>query len=234
MPESVTTGVPTVQNDYEVRRARLIAAIEAEVRETSSALGKDRLDPRVIDALGKVPRHEFAPPELRAEAYRNRPLPIGCGQTISQPYIVAIMTDLLAVPPDGRVLEVGTGCGYQAAVLAELCAEVYSIEIVEPLGRDAQDRLARLGYANVHVRVGDGFAGWPEHAPYDAIIVTAAAEDTPPPLLKQLGPGGRMIIPLRGGYGFQELVLIEKDDKGAVRQKDILPVMFVPLTGEHR
>lgn len=222
-----------MQHDYEAQRQRLIEAIEVEVRETSFALGKDALDPRVIDAIGKVPRHEFVPAELRYAAYRNIPLPIGCGQTISQPYIVAIMTDLLNLSPDGHVLEVGTGCGYQAAVLAALCAEVRSIEIVEPLGRDAQERLARLGYSNVHVRVGDGFAGWSEHAPYDGIIVTAAATETPAPLLKQLAPGGRMIAPLRSGYGFQQLVLIEKDDDGAVTQKDILPVMFVPLTGEH-
>jgi len=222
-----------VQKEYEVQLQRLIGEIEAEVRETSFALGKDALDPRVIEAIRRVPRHEFVPPELRDVAYRNMPLPIGCGQTISQPYIIAIMTDLLSVVPDGRVLEVGTGCGYQSAVLAELCATVYSIEIVEPLGRDAQDRLARLGYDNVHVRVGDGFAGWPEHAPFDAIIVTAAAELVPPPLLEQLRPGGLMIIPLRSGYGYQQLVLIEKDDHGSITQRDILPVMFVPLTGDH-
>ena len=222
-----------MQKEYEVQLQRLIGEIEAEVRETSFALGKDALDPRVIEAIRRVPRHEFVPPELRDAAYRNLPLPIGCGQTISQPYIIAIMTDLLSVVPDGRVLEVGTGCGYQSAVLAELCATVYSIEIVEPLGRDAQDRLARLGYDNVHVRVGDGFAGWPEHAPFDAIIVTAAAELVPPPLLEQLRPGGLMIIPLRSGYGYQQLVLIEKDDHGSITQRDILPVMFVPLTGDH-
>ena len=163
----------------------------------------------------------------------NRPLPIGHAQTISQPYIVAIMTDLLALPRAGRVLEVGTGSGYQAAVLAELGIEVYSIEIVEPLGLSARALLERLGYRNVQVRIGDGFAGWPEAAPFDAIIVTAAAAETPPPLLAQLKPGGRMIIPLERGFGAQDLVLIEKDAKGSVSREVILPVIFVPLTGEH-
>jgi len=222
-----------VQAKYEVQLERLIREIESDVRETKFALGKNVLDPRVIDAICNVPRHEFVPADLRRAAYRNMPLPIGHGQTISQPYIVAAMTDLLSVPPDGRVLEVGTGCGYQSAVLAEICAAVYSIEIVAPLGHEARERLERLGYDNVHVRVGDGFAGWPEEGPFDAIIVTAAAERVPPPLLEQLGPGGRMIIPLRSGFGYQQLVLVKKDPLGEVTQRDILPVMFVPLTGDH-
>jgi protein-L-isoaspartate(D-aspartate) O-methyltransferase len=219
--------------DYAERLERLIAEIEAEVRATSFALGKDELDPGVLEALRSVPRHEFVPQELRSVAYLNRPLPIGCGQTISQPYIVAIMSDLLRLPPAGRVLEIGTGCGYQAAVLSRLCAVVYSIEIVEPLGYAAQDRLARLGYDNVHVRVGDGYAGWPKHAPFDGIIVTAAAPDVPRPLQEQLKPGGRMLIPLRAGFGYQQLVLVEKGEDGVVTERDILPVMFVPLTGGH-
>ncbi len=218
---------------YEAERRRLLEEIAADVRMTRDALGKDVLDPRVMAAIGRVPRHEFVDDEWKDVAYLNQPLPIGCGQTISQPYIVAVMTDFLDVPADGRVLEVGTGCGYQAAVLAEVCESVYSIEIVAPLGRQARDRLARLGYDNVHVRVGDGFAGWPEHGPYDGIIVTAAAEEVPPPLLEQLKPGGRMIIPLRTRFGGQELVLIETDEQGSVRREDILPVMFVPLTGDH-
>jgi protein-L-isoaspartate(D-aspartate) O-methyltransferase len=222
-----------VQEKYEIQLERLIREIEADVRETKFALGKNVLDPRVINAIRNVPRHEFVPADLRSAAYRNMPLPIGHGQTISQPYIVAAMTDLLSVPPDGRVLEVGTGCGYQSAVLAEICAAVYSIEIVAPLGHEARERLERLGYDNVHVRVGDGFAGWPEEGPFDAIIVTAAAERVPPPLLEQLGPGGRMIIPLRSGFGYQQLVLVDKDPLGEVTQRDILPVMFVPLTGDH-
>jgi protein-L-isoaspartate(D-aspartate) O-methyltransferase len=218
---------------YEAERRRLLEEIAADVRMTRDALGKDVLDPRVMAAIGRVPRHEFVDDEWKDVAYLNQPLPIGRGQTISQPYIVAVMTDFLDVPADGRVLEVGTGCGYQAAVLAEVCESVYSIEIVAPLGHDARDRLARLGYDNVHVRVGDGFAGWPEHGPYDGIIVTAAADEVPPPLLEQLKPGGRMIIPLRTRFGGQELVLIETDDRGSVRREDILPVMFVPLTGDH-
>ncbi len=222
-----------MEGEYEVRRNRLLREIEAEVRDTRRALGKEELDPRVMEAIRNVPRHEFVPPGLRGAAYLNRPLPIGHGQTISQPYIVAAMTDLLDLPPDGSVLEVGTGCGYQSAVLAELCAAVYSVEIVEPLGDAARERLARLGYDNVHVRVGDGYAGWPEHGPYDGIIVTAAAAEVPRPLLEQLRPGGRMIIPLRGGFGYQNLVLIEKDERGAVSERDVLPVMFVPLTGDH-
>ena len=218
---------------YEAERRRLLEEIAADVRMTRDALGKVTLDPRVMAAIGRVPRHEFVDDEWKDVAYLNQPLPIGCGQTISQPYVVAVMTDILNVPADGRVLEVGTGCGYQAAVLAELCELVYSIEIVAPLGQQARERLARLGYDNVHVRVGDGFGGWPEHGPYDAIIVTAAADEVPPPLLEQLKPGGRMIVPLRTRFGGQELVLIETDDRGSVRREDILPVRFVPLTGEH-
>lgn len=222
-----------VDKKYLHERRRLVAEIEREVRETRRWLGKNTLDERVIEALLTVPRHEFVPSYLRPMAYANSPLPIGHSQTISQPYIIAVMTDLLAVPDDGRVLEVGTGCGYQAAILAKVCASVYSIEIVEPLGRDAKARLERLGFDNVHVRIGDGYAGWPEKSPFDAIIVTAAAPDVPPPLLEQLGPGGRMIIPVESVTGAQQLVLIEKNIDGAVHSKDILPVRFVPLTGDH-
>jgi protein-L-isoaspartate(D-aspartate) O-methyltransferase len=221
-----------VPDEYAAARQAMVREIEAEVRLTRKELGKAALDPRVIAAIGKVRRHEFVPEELRGMAYINQPLPIGHDQTISQPYIVAIMTDLLAVPGGGRVLEVGTGSGYQAAVLGELGAEVYTIEIVEPLGQRSKTLLERLGYRNVHVRIGDGFAGWPEAAPFDAIIVTAAAPETPPPLLAQLKAGGRMIIPLEGRFGAQDLVLIEKDAAGKVRRREILPVVFVPLTGE--
>lgn len=222
-----------MQDRYVAARRRLVEEIEEEVRETRRWLGKDALDARVIDALLAVPRHEFVPADLRSMAYLNRPLPIGHRQTISQPYIIAVMTDLLALPANGRVLEVGTGCGYQAAVLAQLCDSVYSIEIVEPLGYEAKTRLERLNYDNIHVRIGDGFAGWPEAAPFDAIIVTAAADEVPPPLVEQLKPGGRMIIPVQRGFGGQELVLIDKDNQGTVSHKDILPVRFVPLTGDH-
>jgi len=228
-----SSGVAEAADAYAVARRELVREIEADVRLTRAELGKEALDPRVIAAIGKVPRHEFVPEELRGLAYLNRPLPIGHEQTISQPYIVAIMTDLLALPSRGRVLEVGTGSGYQAAVLAELGVDVYTIEIIEPLGRRSKALLERLGYRNVQVRIGDGFAGWPEAAPFDGIIVTAAADETPPPLLAQLKPGGRMIIPLEGRvFDHQNLVLIEKDAAGRVSRENILPVVFVPLTGE--
>lgn len=220
--------------DYLAARRRLVAEIKKEVGETRRWLGKDELDSRVIEAMLNVPRHEFVPENLRPMAYLNNPLPIGHAQTISQPYIIAVMTDLLAVPEDGRVLEIGTGSGYQAAILAQVCAAVYSIEIVEPLGQEVQARLERLGYHNVHVRIGDGFAGWPEEGPFDAIIVTAATDEVPPPLVEQLKPGGRMIIPLESRSGAQDLVLIEKDSQGSVHSKDVLPVRFVPLTGDHQ
>lgn len=228
-PESA----PLTDSDrYAIARQELVREIEADVRRTRQELGKNKLDPRVIAAMGKVPRHEFVPAPMRDLAYINRPLPIGHQQTISQPTIVAIMTDLLGPPRGGRVLEVGTGSGYQAAVLAELDVEVYTIEIVEPLGLQASALLERLGYKNVHVRIGDGYAGWPEAAPFDGIIVTAAAPEVPPPLLEQLKPGGRMIIPVGGLFGGQDLMLIEKDAAGKVRRREVLPVLFVPLTGD--
>jgi protein-L-isoaspartate(D-aspartate) O-methyltransferase len=222
--------VPDDTDKYALARAELVQEIEADVRATRSYLDKDRLDARVIAAMAKVPRHEFVPDEYRAMAYLNQPLPIGYSQTISQPYIVAIMTDLLGVFEDGRVLEVGTGSGYQAAVLGELCDQVYSIEIVEPLGQQAQGLLKRLGYTNVHVKIDDGYLGWPEHAPFDGIIVTAAAPEVPQPLIDQLKPGGRMIIPVGQHFGGQELLLIEKNAQGDISREDVLPVRFVPLT----
>jgi protein-L-isoaspartate(D-aspartate) O-methyltransferase len=180
-----------------------------------------------------VPRHEFVPERLRRQAYANRPLPIGYGQTISQPYIVALMTDLVEPGADDRVLEIGTGSGYQAAVLATLVGEVYTIEIIEPLGLAARARLERLGYDNVEVRLGDGYYGWPERAPFDAIVVTAAASHVPPPLIQQLKPGGRMVIPVGSRFLVQQLVLVTKDADGRVTTRQLLPVRFVPLTGEH-
>jgi protein-L-isoaspartate(D-aspartate) O-methyltransferase len=170
------------------------------------------------------------PDSLRAYAYEDRPLPIGADQTISQPYIVAIMTDLLDLESGCRVLDIGTGSGYQAAVLAELCERVYSIEIIEALGVAARERLARLGYDNVEVRVGDGYLGWPDTAPFDGIVVAAAAGELPGPLLEQLKPGGRMTIPVRDAFGDETLVLVQKLDNGDIVQRDILPVRFVPLT----
>jgi protein-L-isoaspartate(D-aspartate) O-methyltransferase len=181
-------------------------------------------------ALGKVPRHLLVPEGQVPYAYENRPLPIGHGQTISQPYIVALMTDLMDPKSTDVVLEVGTGSGYQAAVLAELVAKVYTIEIVEPVGRRAAEALARLGYKNVFTRIGDGFNGWPEAAPFDAIVVTAAAPAVPAPLVDQLKPGGRLVIPIGGQWEVQELLLIEKKADGATSTRRTIPVRFVPLT----
>jgi len=186
-------------------------------------------DPRVLDALRRVERHRFVPERLRASAYEDRPLPIGHGQTISQPYIVAVMTEEARVKPGARVLEIGTGSGYQAAVLAVLAGQVYTIEIVEPLAREAAARLEALGYANVSVRAGDGYRGWPERAPFDAILVTAAPPEIPQPLLDQLAVGGRLVAPV--GEGVQELVVVERTAAGLQRRR-ILPVRFVPMTGE--
>jgi protein-L-isoaspartate(D-aspartate) O-methyltransferase len=220
-------------DDYRQAREQLVRAIETDVRATSLYLDKEQLNPRVLDAMRTVPRHEFVPPEQLSAAYENRPLPIGYGQTISQPYIVAIMTDLLKLDADDRVLEVGTGSAYQAAILAELVDRVYSIEIIEPLGVQAGERLKRLGYANVQTRIGDGYYGWEEQAPFDAIIVTAASSHIPPPLLKQLKPGGRMIIPVGSRFLAQQLVLVTKDEEGRSITQQIMPVRFVPLTGTH-
>ncbi len=187
---------------------------------------------RVLAAMNKVPREEFVPEHLRAASYADQPLPIGYDQTISQPFIVAFMTQQLRPQPQDRVLEIGTGSGYQAAILAELVADVYSIEIIEPLARTAEATLQRLGYKNVHVRVGDGYKGWSEHAPYDIIIVTCAPDHVPQALVDQLKEGGRMTIPV-GGPGEQELYLFEKEN-GELRQQAVSPVRFVPMTGEAR
>ncbi len=192
--------------------------------------GRERLNERVLAAMNKVPRHRFVPADMEPHAYENRPLPIGNGQTISQPFIVALMTDLLDLKPADKVLEIGTGCGYQAAVLGELAREVYTIEIVAPLAEDAAARLAALGYRNVNARSGDGYQGWPEHAPFDAIIVTAAAPAVPPALIEQLKPGGRLVIPVGAQWSGQQLLVIEKDADGKTTTRDVLAVRFVPLT----
>ena len=189
-------------------------------------------DKRVLQAMCTVPRHKFVPDELKAYAYEDRPLPIGCGQTISQPYIVALMTELLKVDEEDKVLEVGTGSGYQAAILSQIVREVYTIEIFEELGISAKRRLRELGYSNVKVRIGDGYYGWPEEAPFDAIIVTCAATHIPPPLIAQLREGGRMCIPVGGAFQVQNLMLVEKRD-GKITSRNILPVRFVPMLGKH-
>jgi protein-L-isoaspartate(D-aspartate) O-methyltransferase len=187
-------------------------------------------DKRVLAAMSKIPREEFVPQASRAASYTDQPLPIGYDQTISQPYIVAFMTEQLHSSSSDRVLEIGTGSGYQAAILGELVAEVYSIEIIEPLAKTAEATLQRLGYKNVRVKVGDGYKGWPEHAPFDAITVTCAPDHVPQPLIDQLKEGGRMIIPV-GGFGDQELYLLEKKN-GRLQRRAVLPVRFVPMAGE--
>ncbi len=220
-------------DDYAQQREQMVEQIEANVRATRSYLDKEELDPRVMEAMNTVPRHALVPENERKRAYANRPLPIGYGQTISQPYIVAIMTDLVDPEPEHRVLEVGTGSGYQAAVFSQLVGEVYTIEIIEPLGERAENDLSRLGYDNIQTRIGDGYYGWEEHEPFDAIVVTAAASHIPPPLIRQLKPGGRMIIPVGSRFLTQQLLLVIKDEDGQVTTRQILPVLFVPLTGEH-
>jgi protein-L-isoaspartate(D-aspartate) O-methyltransferase len=218
------------QDPYARARTRLVNEIANDVRMTRSETGRAALDPRVMNAVRTIPRHLFVPEELRSAAYANRPLPIGHGQTISQPYIVALMTDLLRTKPTDVVLEVGTGSGYQAAVLSPLVKHVHTVEIIEPLARQATARLQSLGYRNVTVRHADGYNGWKEAAPYDAIIVTAAATHIPPPLIQQLKPGGRMIIPIGGPFATQSLMVVEKTAAGKVRTRSVLPVVFVPLT----
>jgi len=212
-------------------RERMLELIQDEARLTADETGRSRLSDRVMTAMGEIPREEFVPAGMTPWAYDNEPLPIGAGQTISQPFIVALMTDFLDPAPDQRVLEVGTGCGYQAAVLSHLVAEVYSVEYLAELGNDAAERLRRLGRSNVHVRIGDGRRGWPEAAPFDGIIVTAGAPAVPPALLEQLAPGGRLVIPVGEGLWGQELRLVTKDAGGHIHSRAILPVAFVPLIG---
>ena len=215
--------------DYAAQRVRMLAEIDATYAETRGLTGLGAMSPPVRAALGKVERHRLVPPEQRALAYRNHPLPIGHGQTISQPYIVALSTDLIAPQAHHTVLEVGTGSGYPAAVLAEIVARVYSIEIVQTLAVTAEKSLRELQYQNIEIRTGDGYKGWPEKAPFDAIVVTAAAPQVPEALLAQLKPGGKMVIPVGASVEAQELLLIAKDMDGKSRQKRILPVRFVPL-----
>ena len=216
------------KQQFEMMRRLMIAEIVGETVFLTPRLGKSALNARVIEVMGKIPRHEFVPLELQPFAYVNAPLPVGCGKTISQPFIIALMTDLLEPQPGDVVLEIGAGVGYQAAILAELVKQVYSVEIIEELALNAERRLQRLGYRNVYVRVGNGYYGWPEHAPFDKIIVTAAPDLFPPPLIAQLKPGGRMVIPT-GITETQQLVLVEKAADGRLVTREILPVRFSEL-----
>ena len=219
-PEAAAADVPAASDSLEAERE---AMVERQIR----ARGIE--DAAVLEALREVPRHAFVPPDVRPLAYRDRPLPIGYDQTISQPYIVAYMTERAEIAPGDTVLEIGTGSGYQAAVLGELARAVYTIEIVPELAARADSTLEALGYANVHVRAGNGYGGWPEHAPFDAIVVTAAPEEVPQALVDQLAVGGRMVIPV--GDAYQEMTIIEKTPEGVVERQTI-PVRFVPMTGD--
>ena len=211
-------------------RALMVRVIERHADSLAPTPTTELISPAVLDVMNTVPRHRFVPDAYRGDAYADTPLPIGHGQTISQPFIVALMTELLGVGPDSRVLEIGTGSGYQAAVLSPLVAEVCSMEIIAPLGESAAERLAALGYDNVRARIGDGYMGWPDCGPFDGITVTAAAGHVPPPLVQQLKPGGRMVIPVGDVYGPQYLTLVEKDAAGQVTARQLLAVRFVPLT----
>jgi protein-L-isoaspartate(D-aspartate) O-methyltransferase len=222
-------NVGAAAGDYAAARKELVDEITRDGRRVSLSTGIRGFDARVLAAIGNVPRHQFVPMLLRPAAYANRPLPIGHGQTISQPYIVALMTDLLELQAGQQVLEIGTGSGYQTAVLAELGVRVHSIEIIEALANSARAHLAETGYSGVVVRWADGYHGWPERAPFDAIIVTAAASHIPPPLVAQLKPGGRMVIPVGARFAVQQLVLVQKAADGGVSTRQLLPVAFVPL-----
>jgi protein-L-isoaspartate(D-aspartate) O-methyltransferase len=209
---------------------KMLRDIESEVKYTRNMIGRSALDSRVMQAMREVPRHQFVPRGMHREAYYNGPLPIGHGQTISQPYIVALMTDLLEPTPDDVILEIGTGSGYQAAILSRVVKQVYTLEIIEALSLNAAATLQRLGYDNVACRVADGYDGWVEHAPFDGIIVTAAAPNIPQPLVDQLRPGGRLVIPIGMPYAHQELMVVVKQASGEIQVTDVLGVAFVPLT----
>ena len=227
------SGSLAIADEYTQQRQQMVSAIEDDVVIIEQDINKKSFNTTVMQAMNTVPRHEFVPAMLRFMAYENRPLPIGHGQTISQPYIVALMTDLLQPQPGHRVLEIGTGSGYQAAVLSQLVAQVYSIEIIEELGESSTQLLDRLGYDNVETRIADGYNGWPQYAPFDSIIVTAAISHIPPPLVQQLKKGGRMVIPVGTRFHTQYLTLVEKDMQGKITSQQLLPVAFVPFTGGH-
>lgn len=217
-------------DEYASKRQAMVKEVETMVRETMQYTGKSRLSEAVVQAMAKVPRHEFVPADMAHLAYLNRALPITHDQTISQPYIVALMTDLADLEADEKVLEVGTGSGYQAAILAELGVQVYSIEIIRPLGEAAREQLHRLGYENVQLRIGDGYQGWPDAAPFDAVVVTAASESIPQPLIDQLAVGGRMVIPVGPHGQMQKLNVVQKKADGEIVSRALIPVGFVPLT----
>jgi len=219
--------------ELERRRSELIEEIQAGMAATASRTGRSRLGKRLLRALREVHREDFVPPNRRQEAFRDSALPLDCGQTISQPYIVALMTELLDLDAHSSVLEIGTGSGYQAAILACLAGRVYSIERIPELARSAAQRLRELGYDKVETRCGDGYRGWPEKAPFDAIVVTAAAPSVPPKLLEQLKPGGRMVIPVGMPYMHQDLLLVTRDQAGEIHQRNVLPVAFVPMIEEN-
>ena len=212
-------------------RHQMIDEIAENVTTTSARIGKVTLDGRVMEVMGQIPRHEFVPLELNSYAYANQPLPIGCGKTISQPFINALMTDLLEIEPEDTILEIGTGYGYQAAILAALAKKVYTVEAIEELAEEALERFGRLDYGNIKTRVADGYNGWPDHAPYDKIMVTAAPDLIPPPLLNQLKPGGRMVVPA-GTADAQQLMLVVKDTTGRMDIQEILPVRFSLLESD--
>jgi protein-L-isoaspartate(D-aspartate) O-methyltransferase len=224
----------TENSGSNTERDNMLEAIEESVRQTAAYTGRSRLSARVMQQMAAVPRHEFVPEYQRSRAYLNTPLSIGHKQTISQPLIVALMTDFLEPEAGDVMLEVGTGSGYQAAVLSGLVQQLYSIEIIPELASRAATDLERLGYDNVEVKAGDGYLGWPEHAPFDGIIVTAAADEIPAPLLEQLKVGAKLLIPVASAGGYQELLVVEKSADGTLSSRSILPVRFVPLTGDHQ
>jgi protein-L-isoaspartate(D-aspartate) O-methyltransferase len=222
----------TAETEFEAMREEMVEVIAAYALLSSDRTQKEQFDTRVMEAIARVPRHDYVPNELQDVAYANIPLPIGHGKTISQPFIVALMTDLLDLQEDDRVLEIGTGLGYQAAILAELVGQVYSVEIIEELGLEAAERLGGAGYANIQIKIGDGGQGWPENGLYDKVIVTAAPELVPPALIEQLKPGGRLVIPA-GLEDQQQLMLMEKDITGRMSATDIIPVVFSRLITAH-
>ncbi len=232
LPGMSACAPPPDDARFATARARLVDKIERDVARTSHYLGTDRLDPAVVRAMRSVPREQFVPGQLWSRAYDDNPLPIGGGQTISQPYIVAVMSHLLGVEAGAKVYELGTGSGYQAAVLGAMGIEVYSVEIVTELAERAAETLARLGYDKVHVRAGDGYLGWPEAAPFDAIIVTAAHPQIPQPLIEQLAAGGRMVMPVGAVHDIQQLMVLTKQPDGSLERRTTLPVRFVPITGD--